>query len=160
MTFYPLSAAFDEGWPSVYLDMPPDIEFITGYGPPLLEPFLRNRRGYYDTIFVSRPHNMKLLQPILAAYPEWFEETIVVYDAEALFVAREITLRQLTGTPLPAEEAEEMLKEEVDAEDIAEIVSKWTGIPVSKMLEGEREKLLTMEDNLHERVIGQDEAVS
>jgi len=113
VTFYPLSAAFDEGWPSVYLDMPPDIEFITGYGPPLLEPFLRNRRGYYDTIFVSRPHNMKLLQPILAAYPEWFEETIVVYDAEALFVAREITLRQLTGTPLPAEEAEEMLKEEV-----------------------------------------------
>src|ERR1051325_12239569 len=53
-----------------------------------------------------------------------------------------------------------MLKEEVDAEDIAEIVSKWTGIPVSKMLESEREKLLTMENNLHQRIIGQDEAVS
>jgi ATP-dependent Clp protease ATP-binding subunit ClpB len=53
-----------------------------------------------------------------------------------------------------------MLKEEVDAEDIAEIVSKWTGIPVSKMLEGEREKLLRIEENLHKRVIGQDEAVS
>ncbi len=53
-----------------------------------------------------------------------------------------------------------MLKEEVDAEDIAEIVAKWTGIPVSKMMEGEREKLLHMEANLHKRVIGQDEAVS
>ncbi|MBS1516206.1 MAG: AAA family ATPase [Bacteroidetes bacterium] len=52
-----------------------------------------------------------------------------------------------------------MLKEEVDAEDIAEIVSKWTGIPVTKMLESERQKLLTMEKNLEERVVGQDEAV-
>jgi ATP-dependent Clp protease ATP-binding subunit ClpB len=53
-----------------------------------------------------------------------------------------------------------MLKEEVDAEDIAEIVSKWTGIPVSKMLESERSKLLRLEDELHKRVIGQDEAVT
>lgn len=52
-----------------------------------------------------------------------------------------------------------MLKEEVDAEDIAEIVSKWTGIPVSKMLESERSKLLKLEDELHHRVVGQDEAV-
>jgi len=51
------------------------------------------------------------------------------------------------------------LKEEVTDEDIAEIVSKWTGIPVSKMLEGEKDKLLHMEDRLRERVIGQDEAV-
>ena len=53
-----------------------------------------------------------------------------------------------------------MLKEEVDAEDIAEIVFKWTGIPVSKMLESERSKLLRLEDELHKRVIGQDEAVT
>ena len=53
-----------------------------------------------------------------------------------------------------------MLKEEVDAEDIAEIVSKWTGIPVSKMLESERSKLLKLEDELHHRVVGQDEAVT
>ena len=51
------------------------------------------------------------------------------------------------------------LKEEVTDEDIAEVVSKWTGIPVSKMLEGEKEKLLQMEDRLQQRVIGQDEAV-
>src|SRR5204862_4658929 len=51
------------------------------------------------------------------------------------------------------------LKEEVDAEDVAEVVSKWTGIPVSRLMEGEVEKLIHMEDRLHERVIGQDEAV-
>ncbi|MBN8585508.1 MAG: AAA family ATPase [Ignavibacteria bacterium] len=53
-----------------------------------------------------------------------------------------------------------MLKEEVDSEDIAEIVAKWTGIPVNKMLESERTKLLQIEENLHNRVIGQDEAIS
>ncbi|HUS71333.1 MAG TPA: ATP-dependent chaperone ClpB [Anaerolineae bacterium] len=52
-----------------------------------------------------------------------------------------------------------MLKEEVDAEDIAEVVSKWTGIPISKLIEGEVEKLLKMEDRLHLRVVGQDEAI-
>ena len=54
---------------------------------------------------------------------------------------------------------QKMLKEEVDSEDIAEIVSKWTGIPVSKMLESERSKLMRLEDELHKRVVGQDEAV-
>ena len=53
-----------------------------------------------------------------------------------------------------------MLKEEVDAEDIAEVVAKWTGIPVSKMLGSEKSKLLRLEDELHKRVVGQDEAVS
>jgi ATP-dependent Clp protease ATP-binding subunit ClpB len=52
-----------------------------------------------------------------------------------------------------------MLKEEVDDEDVAEVISRWTGIPVSKMLEGEKEKLVHMEDRLHKRVIGQSEAV-
>src|SRR5256712_2649418 len=51
------------------------------------------------------------------------------------------------------------LKEEVDEEDVAEVVTKWTGVPVSKMLEGEMQKLLTMEDRLRQRVIGQDEAL-
>jgi ATP-dependent Clp protease ATP-binding subunit ClpB len=53
-----------------------------------------------------------------------------------------------------------MLKEEVDDEDVAEVVAKWTGIPVSRLMEGEVEKLVHMETRLHDRVIGQDEAVS
>jgi ATP-dependent Clp protease ATP-binding subunit ClpB len=52
-----------------------------------------------------------------------------------------------------------MLKEEVDAEDVAEVVAKWTGIPVSRLLEGEMQKLLHVEDRLRERVVGQDEAL-
>ncbi|MCB9286950.1 MAG: ATP-dependent chaperone ClpB [Lewinellaceae bacterium] len=52
-----------------------------------------------------------------------------------------------------------LVKEEVDAEDIAEIVSRWTGIPVTRMLQSEREKLLHLEEDLHKRVVGQDEAV-
>jgi ATP-dependent Clp protease ATP-binding subunit ClpB len=56
--------------------------------------------------------------------------------------------------------SQRMLKEEVDAEDVAEIVAKWTGVPVARLMEGEMAKLVRMEDVLHERVIGQDEAVS
>jgi ATP-dependent Clp protease ATP-binding subunit ClpB len=57
------------------------------------------------------------------------------------------------------QKVEKMLKEEVDEEDVAEVVSKWTGIPVSRMLEGEMEKLVHMEERLKQRVIGQDDAV-
>ncbi|MGD0453644.1 MAG: ATP-dependent chaperone ClpB [Solirubrobacteraceae bacterium] len=58
------------------------------------------------------------------------------------------------GTAAPV-----FLKEEVDADDVAEVVARWTGIPVSRLLEGETEKLIHMEDRLHERVVGQDEAI-
>jgi len=60
---------------------------------------------------------------------------------------------------LEIQKTDKMLNEEVGKEDIAKIVSKWTGIPVSKMLEGEMEKLVTMEDNIHQRVVGQEEAI-
>ena len=53
-----------------------------------------------------------------------------------------------------------LIKEEVDTEDIAEVVARWTGIPVAKMLQSEREKLLHMEEELHKRVVGQDEAIA
>ncbi len=61
-------------------------------------------------------------------------------------------LAELQGT-------QQMLKEEVDEEDVAEVVSRWTGVPVTRLMEGEVQKLVRMEDVLHERVIGQDEAV-
>ena len=76
------------------------------------------------------------------------------------------TLRELE-TQLQAQEARlsdlqqqgSLLKEEVDGEDVADIVSRWTGIPVSKLLEGEVEKLIKMDERLHDRVVGQDEAI-
>jgi len=57
------------------------------------------------------------------------------------------------------QQSQRMLKEEVDEEDIAEVVSKWTGVPVSRLMEGEIQKLLHMEERLHQRVIGQDQAI-
>ena len=83
--------------------------------------------------------------------------------------AAELKYGKLTGLErqLKTEEAhlaekqhgKRLLKEEVDEEDIAQVVSRWTGVPVSKLLEGEMQKLLHLEDELHKRVIGQDEAV-
>jgi ATP-dependent Clp protease ATP-binding subunit ClpB len=67
--------------------------------------------------------------------------------------------KQLASAQAAEEAGFQLLQQKVTAEEIAEVVSRWTGIPVSKMLEGEREKLLRMEDELHRRVVGQDEAV-
>ena len=75
-----------------------------------------------------------------------------------LLVQTEEELKKLT-TQLEGSAAKRMLKEEVDEEDVARIVSKWTGIPVSKMLEGEVKKLVTMEERLRQRVVGQDAAL-
>ena len=75
-----------------------------------------------------------------------------VPEVEASIKAQEARLQGL-------QQIKSMLKEEVDEEDIADVVGKWTGIPVSRLLEGEVQKLLKMEDRLHERVVGQDEAI-
>ena len=72
----------------------------------------------------------------------------------------EAELRELNATQDATASGARMLKEEVDEEDIATIVSKWTGIPVSKMLEGEVKKLVAMEARLRDRVIGQDDALA
>jgi len=69
-------------------------------------------------------------------------------------------LKEETKKLADIQKNKKMLKEEVDAEDVAEVVSKWTGIPVNKMLESERSKLLRLEEELHKRVVGQHEAVS
>ncbi|MFP4358973.1 MAG: ATP-dependent chaperone ClpB [Puniceicoccaceae bacterium] len=85
------------------------------------------------------------------------------YDLNKLAELRHGKLPQLEEKLKAREEAESqtrLLKEVVSAEEIAEIVGRWTGIPVSRLLEGEREKLLRLEEILHDRVIGQDEAVS
>lgn len=74
----------------------------------------------------------------------------------------ELERRIATATASPAVATSEprMLKEEVDAEDIAEVVAKWTGIPVSRLMEGEMHKLVHLEELLHQRVVGQDAAVT
>jgi ATP-dependent Clp protease ATP-binding subunit ClpB len=76
----------------------------------------------------------------------------VLSDLEQRLNRQEVRLTELQGP-------DALLKEEVDAEEIAHVVSNWTGIPISKLMEGEVEKLLRMEERLHRRVIGQDEAI-
>ncbi len=76
-----------------------------------------------------------------------------VPEVERLITEATDNLSQLQST-------QTMLKEEVDEEDIAEVVSRWTGVPVSRLVEGESRKLLRLEDELHRRVIGQDDAVA
>lgn len=73
--------------------------------------------------------------------------------------ALESEIAQIEGQLKTMQQESAMIKEEVTAEDIADVVSRWTGIPVNKMLQGEREKLLHLEEELHQRVIGQEEAI-
>jgi ATP-dependent Clp protease ATP-binding subunit ClpB len=73
---------------------------------------------------------------------------------------KERQLQQAEAKLQELQRAQRMLKEEVDEEDIAEVVSRWTGIPVSRLMEGEIQKLIRMEERLHQRVVGQDEAIS
>jgi len=75
-------------------------------------------------------------------------------DTESAADGAQVAADSLDGQTEPV-----FLKEEVDADDVAEIVARWTGIPVSRLLEGETEKLVHMEERLHERVVGQDEAI-
>lgn len=75
-----------------------------------------------------------------------------IKEAEAEIARLQVELKEM-------QKNSSLIKEEVDAEDIAGVVARWTGIPVSKMLQSEREKLLHLEDELHKRVIGQDEAI-
>ena len=82
------------------------------------------------------------------------------YERAASFRSKRIQLEQEFNKKKEAWQREKGLDEVVDAEDVAEIVSEWTGIPVSRMLETEAEKLLHMEERLHQRIIGQDEAVA
>ena len=121
VTLYPIFVVNEE-WSSVYSDIPREVEVMTGHGAPLLEAFLRNRVGYYDTIFVSRPHNMKQLARVLAENPNWFERVKIIYDAEAIFAGREVTLHELRGAPFSQTEQNDIVKEEVAATAVADCV--------------------------------------
>ena len=86
----------------------------------------------------------------LAAASELRYGRIPALESEISTATAELAVLQRDGA---------FLKEEVDAEDVAEVISRWTGVPVAKLLEGEVEKLIRMEELLHSRVVGQDEAV-
>ena len=128
ITFYPMMEDLFEEWSTVYADFPRDIEVINEMGPELLEAFLRDRRGYYDTLVVSRPHNMNALKPVLKDYPDWFKDMSIIYDAEALFAPRDIGVRRLQGEQLSEQAIQKVYEDEVSLAGLADRV-----IAVSEM---------------------------
>ncbi|WP_434784122.1 ATP-dependent Clp protease ATP-binding subunit [Kurthia gibsonii] len=99
----------------------------------------------------------------LDQYRHELEEAESQYDLNKAAILRHGKIpeleKELANLEEEVESTDKLLREDVTAEEIASIVSRWTGIPVTKMLEGEREKLLRLKDTLHERVVGQDDAV-
>jgi GT2 family glycosyltransferase len=130
ITIFPLDDRH-ESWTDIYSDLPREVEVMIGLQRSVLEAFLRSRKGYYDTIIISRPHNMQFVTPLLAAHPDWFESTLVIYDAEAVCAFRDKGHRELAGTAMSAEEYEKALSTEMKLAAQADLV-----ISVS---EGERD---------------------
>src|SRR5262245_6136671 len=121
VTLYPL-IVFDEEWSEAYTDISREVEIVIEHGPHLLEEFLSERRGYYETILVSRPHNMEVLFPILEKHPDWFDNVTVIYDAEAVFAMRDIARRKLAGAPMTEGEANAAIKGEIKLAAAADLV--------------------------------------
>ena len=137
-----------------------------------LEKELADEKADYDTMHARWEeekrsiHAVKEIKEQIDETKKQIEEAERRYDFEKLSELKYGTLQALEqqlkeANEKESEQAEErMLKEQVTEEEIAEVVSKWTGIPVTRLVETEREKLLSLEDLLHKRDIGQDEAVT
>lgn len=125
VTFYPLNDLIDEGdWDAVYRDIPKAVEIMTEHGRPKLAEFLQQRAGYYETIIISRPHNMQIFQPIFTGRADLFSNTKVIYDAEALFSMREVAYRRLNGQEVSEAEIEALIQNEVKlAAGVSSVIS-------------------------------------
>jgi len=139
----------------------------------LLEKELANLKANADQLKAQWETEKEAVQAIRSIREEIESTKLAIEKAQReydLNRAAELQYGKLTQLEKKLHESEQtldqrqargrLLKEEVDEEDIAEVVSRWTGVPVSKLLEGELQKLLALEQLLHRRVIGQDEAVS
>lgn len=102
VTLFPLWVPHDH-WRAVHGSLPASVEVALGHGLEGLEAFLEKRKGLYDVLLVSRPPNLKILQPLRRRRPELFAGMRLVYDAEALFALREIAMAGVQGKPLTAQ---------------------------------------------------------
>ncbi len=118
----------------------------------------KQEKGYIDTIQQEKINIEQLKHEAEVAEREGHYEKVAeiryakLRQAEEQIAHAKEELHKLQGNNA-------LIKEEVDEDDIAEVVSRWTGIPVNKMMQSERDKLLSLEEELHKRVIGQDEAI-
>lgn len=117
VTFYPMQGSTEllskETWDNIYNSVPRTVEVMADYGSPRLAAFLHERQGYYDTIIVSRPHNMEFFQSLVAADPDLLSGVNLVYDAEALYSMREVAYRRLIGKELTEEETTHLIDAEI-----------------------------------------------
>ena len=121
VTVYP-TVVIDEAWDQAYSDVPREVEIMLHGSGGSLGEFLAERSDFYDVILVSRPHNMERLAPHLERHPEWFSKTRVVYDAEAIFSAREIRKHQILGNSKEARNQQELLGREIKLAQAASAV--------------------------------------
>ena len=120
MTVFP--TASDQEWSEIYRQVPREVEVMLGWKVDRLEHFLEERNGYYDTILIHRPHNMKALNGVMRAHPDWFRKTDIVYDAEALFSLKEIGNRKAPSPEVTQREQEKRIREEIDLAALADVV--------------------------------------
>lgn len=114
VTFYPMDVSHqNETWAEVYADIPQSVEVMMGYGYLKLTEFLQGRQGYYDVVFVSRPHNMRILKSCLKQNANLIKGSKIIYDAEALYCLREIEQMRLRGEEPSPEQIEQLIQEEV-----------------------------------------------
>ena len=136
----------------------------------LLEKELAEIRSHADVLAIQWQQEKESIGKVRELRKEIEETKVAIEKAERAYEldkVAELRYGRLNELEASLQEAEQalterktvLLKEEVDEEDIAQVVSRWTGIPISKLMEGEVQKLLHLEEHLHERVVGQDEAV-
>lgn len=121
VTFYPATKPYED-WPATWQSIPGDVEVAMGHGLPGLEAFLDARRGYYTTLFVSRPHNMETVARIRKRRPELFAGLVLVYDAEAVFASRDASKARLLGDDAALRQAEKAAKDELALANAADRV--------------------------------------
>lgn len=127
VTFYPVAVTWEE-WDKIYASLPRDVEVILDSGEPGLGRFLESRRGYYDILFVSRPHNMQKLRKVVDSDPGLIDGIELVYDAEAVFAVREVQRMALTGRAASGD-----LEKKTKAEaDLARIASRVVSVSESE----------------------------
>lgn len=118
VTLFPLWVPHDHVR-AVYESLPASVEVALGHHFKGLEAFLEKRQGLYDVLLVSRPPNLKLLQPLRRRRPELFAGMRLVYDAEALFALREIAMAGVQGKPMSAQAQRARLAQEMALADDA-----------------------------------------
>jgi GT2 family glycosyltransferase len=121
VTFFPLHQS-EVDWEIARSEIPWEIEIASGRGVPGLAKFLDERRGYYDVVIVSRPDNMAIVRSTLRECPRLLDGTRLIYDAEALFSARDVIKASVQGRPLSPAEIEARTSVEVALADDADAI--------------------------------------